>query len=39
MAAYAVITIVPILILIWYWTMYSGIDRGAITGAGASGGA
>lgn len=36
-AALAVITIVPILILAWYWMMYSNIGKQAIKGSGASG--
>lgn len=37
-AAYAVISIVPILILVWYWMMYSRIGKQAITGTTTSGG-
>ena len=37
-AAVAVITIVPILILGWYWMMYSNIGKQAIKGVGTSGG-
>lgn len=36
-AAYAVIVVVPILILVWYYVMYSELGRGGITG-GLSGG-
>lgn len=36
-AAYAVISIVPILILIWYYFMYSELGKTAIKGSGASG--
>lgn len=32
--AYAVITIVPILILVAYWYMYSRIGKLALTGGG-----
>lgn len=39
MAAYAVISVVPIIILIWYWMMYSRIGKQVITGSGTSGGA
>lgn len=35
-AAYAVITIIPILILIWYGMMYSAIGKRVFTGSEAS---
>jgi hypothetical protein len=38
-AAYAVISIVPIVILVWYWMMYSKIGKQAIKGSGTSRGA
>jgi hypothetical protein len=37
-AAYAVISIIPVLILVWYYFMYSEIGKAALTGGGASGG-
>lgn len=35
-AAYAVISVVPILILVWFYSMYSKVGRGALTGGGLS---
>lgn len=38
LAAYVVIAVVPILILVWYWMMYSELGKAAIAGGEASGG-
>lgn len=32
MVAYGVIVVVPLLIIAWYWMMYSDIGRSGITG-------
>lgn len=36
MVAYAVISLVPLAILIWYFIMYSQIGKAGLTGSGAS---